>query len=155
MEDIRPKLTLADIFGYLLAYLCWLLVAAVCMLTLIQIRNALNAMWPVISDNRWLIRPIDRFGLVFMGLVWLVYVIFVEQHYRSSITAIRTGRVKARMGGSVRPAKVPENKVMRMLKRMGLDILVRRFVPTLLAPIALFILAYLIYQLAFVLLAAR
>ena len=33
-----------------------------------------------------------RFGLIILGLIWLVYVIFCEQHYRSAITAIRLRR---------------------------------------------------------------
>ena len=82
MDDVTPRLTVGDVFGYILAYMCWISTAGAGMLAVLQLRNTLNVFWPLISDNRWVLRPIDRFGLVLMGLVWLVYVIFVEQHYQ-------------------------------------------------------------------------
>jgi hypothetical protein len=149
MEEIDPKLTVRDVLGYLLAYLFWILAAALGMVAILQARSALNAMWPVVSDNRWLIRPIDRFGLLFLGLSWLVYVIFVEQHYRTAITLVRTRRVRARLGMSMRQRSAQGSRVMRMLQRLGLDILARRLVPTLIAPLILLILGLLIARLAF------
>lgn len=147
MEEIQPRLTVRDLFGYAIAYGIWVVVAAISMLTVLELRNALQVMWPVISDNRWALRAVDRFGLVFMGLVWLVYVIFVEQHYRESITMVRMRRQRARTGNA-RPADaVPQNKVLRVLRRVGLDILARRLLPTLGAPVATLIIAYGLYRL--------
>lgn len=153
MEQVQPKLTLGDIFGYALAYLGWLLTAAVGMLAIFQTRNMINAMWPVLGGNRWVLRAIDRFGLLFLGLIWLVYVIFVEQHFRSAITNARERRHKAQQSlssGAVMPR--PEGRLMRALYRMGLDILATRFVVTLMLPLVWFTIAYLLQQLAFALL---
>ncbi len=157
MEEVKPRLTAGDVFSYALAYLCWLLAAALSMLALFMVRTALNIAWPVMvgteATNRWALRAIDRFGLVFMGLVWLVYVIFVEQYYRSSITEARTRRYKEQTRLTPRAEPTPEYRVMRFSRRIGLDILARRLVLTMGIPLAVLGVSYLVYQLSFVLLA--
>jgi hypothetical protein len=153
MEQVHPKLTVGDVFGYALAYLGWLLTAAVGMLAIFQTRTMVNAMWPVLGGSRWVLRAIDRFGLVFLGLIWLVFVIFVEQHFRSAITSARERRHKARQGPrNGAAASRPQGRLMRALYRMGLDILAARFVPTLMLPLVWFTISYLLQQLAFALL---
>jgi hypothetical protein len=154
MEDVRPKMTIGDLLGYALAYACWICTAAAGMLAMFQARNMLNVMWPALGWSRWVLRSVDRFGLVLMGLLWLVYVIFVEQHYRSSITLVRERRLKARTGSTNAPRPVvPRGRFMKFLRRLGLDILAQRFIPTLMLPLVLFVIAYLLQQLAFWLLA--
>jgi len=151
VQEFRPKLTIRDIFGYVLAYLCWLCTAAIGMLALFQTRNMINVMWPVLGGSHWVLRAVDRFGLVFLGLLWLVYVIFVEQHYRLAITTIRDRRFKARTDPNARPVPVPEGRVLKFLHKLGLDVLAMRFMPTLFFPLLWFVVAYLLQQLAFVL----
>lgn len=150
MEQVRPKLTVGDIMGYAVAYLCWICTAAAGMLVMFQARNTLNVLWPVLGGSRWVLRPVDRFGLVFMGLLWLVYVIFVEQHYRSAITMVRERRHKnkSRPAGPRQPG-VRQGRFMRFLRKLGLDILATRFLPTLMLPLVLFVIAYLLQQLGF------
>jgi hypothetical protein len=153
MEQVQPKLTVGDVFGYALAYLGWLLTAAVGMLAIFQTRNMINALWPVLGGSRWVLRAVDRFGLLFLGLIWLVFVIFVEQHFRSAITLARERRHKMQQQPDSRTvAPRPQGRLMRSLYRMGLDILAVRFLPTLMLPLVLFTIAYLLQQLAFVLL---
>jgi hypothetical protein len=155
MEQVQPKLTVGDVFGYALAYMCWLVTAAIAMLAVFQTRNMINVMWPVLGGNQWVLRAIDRFGLLFLGLVWLVFVIFVEQHFRTAITYVRERRHKAEhepAAGPRRPAAPrPYGRFMRFLYRLGLDMLAMRFVPTLMMPLAWFVVAYLLQQLAFIL----
>jgi len=156
MEEVKLRLTAGDVFGYVLAYMCWLLTAALTMLTLFMVRTALNIAWPVMvgteATDRWVLRAIDRFGLVFLGLVWLVYVIFVEQHYRSSITEARMRRYKEQTRLTPRAEPIQKNRAMSFLRRLGLDILARRLVPTVGIPLAILGVAYLVYRLSFVLL---
>jgi hypothetical protein len=153
MEQVQPKLTVGDVFGYALAYLGWLLTAAVGMLAIFQTRNMINALWPVLGGSRWVLRAIDRFGLLFLGLIWLVFVIFVEQHFRSAITTARERRHKMQQQPDSRTvAPRPQGRLMRSLYRLGLDILAVRFLPTLMLPLVVFTISYLLQQLAFVLL---
>jgi hypothetical protein len=157
LEQVQPKLTAGDVLSYVLAYMCWLLTAALSMATLFMVRTALNVAWPVMVGTearaRWALRAIDRFSLVLLGLVWLVYVIFVEQYYRSSITEVRTRRYSKQTRPTPRAEPAPKNGLMRFLRRLGLDILARRLVPTMGIPLAVLGVSYLIYQLSFVLLA--
>ena len=155
MEQVQPRLTVGDVFGYILAYLGWLLTAAAGMLAIFQTRTMINVMWPALGGTQWTLRAVDRFGLLFLGLIWLVFVIFVEQHFRSAITAVRERRHKAEQepaAGSQRVvAPRPHGRAMRYLYRLGLDVLVARFVPTLMVPLVWFVINYLLQQLAFVL----
>lgn len=49
MEEMKPRLTVGDIFGYALAYLCWLCTAAIGMLTVFQTRDMINVIWPMLK----------------------------------------------------------------------------------------------------------
>jgi hypothetical protein len=153
MEQVQPRLTVGDMFGYALAYLGWLLTAAVGMLAVFQTRTMINVMWPVLGGSQWTLRAIDRFGLLILGLMWLVFVIFVEQHFRSAITAVRERRRKREQEPTTASprAAVPrhQGRMMRFLHRLGLDILAARFVPTLMLPLVWFVINYLLQQLAF------
>jgi hypothetical protein len=149
MEDIAPKFTIGDFFAYVLAYLCWLIAAAVGMLTLLVIRNTLNFVWPMLGGSRWVLRPIDRFGLVIMGLIWLIYVIFVEQDFRTAITLARERRSRERPGSPTpaRPQYEPQGRFMRFMRKLNLDILVRRFIPTIITPLVLLAVVFLLQEL--------
>jgi len=153
MEYMRPKLTIKDMLGYLLAYMCWLSTAAAGMLAVLQAHNALNTLWPTGGTTfmwRMTLRPVRNFGLLLAGLVWLVYVIFVEQHYRNAITVVRMRRLRARTDPSLVPVlSPPQGRFMKMLNRLGLDVLAMRFLPTLMLPLVLFVISYLLQQLAF------
>jgi hypothetical protein len=151
MEEMEPKLTAGDIFGYALAYLCWFCTAAIGMLAVFHTRDMINVIWPVLGGNRWVLRAVDRFALLFIGLIWLVYVIFIEQYYRSSITVVRDRRFKARIAPSARPIPPPQGRMMKMLWKLGLDVLASRFVPTFFFPLLWFVISYLLQQLGFAL----
>ncbi|MBL7200072.1 MAG: hypothetical protein ISS56_07985 [Anaerolineae bacterium] len=149
MEEFSPKLTVTDLLGYMIAYLCWILVAGIGMASVLIARNTLNLTWGLLGGNRWLLRPIDRFGLVFMGLAWLVYVIFVEQHFRSAISVVRDRRMRIRLNHETKVREVPpSNKVMRVLYRCGLHILARRVVLMTTIPLSFLLLSYLVEELS-------
>ena len=147
MEDITPKLTFGDIVGYALVYLLWLILALVAMVVILLLRNTLNVVWPLLGWSRWVLRPVDRFSLVFMGLAWLIYVIFCEQYYRMAITEVRYRRMRQRTQPD-KPVTLPTNAVVRFLRPLGLDILAQRVLVTSYPPIALAALNYVIQQVA-------
>jgi hypothetical protein len=150
MESIRLKMTVRDLLGYALAYLFWLVAAAMAMLAVFELRNALNVIWPSLGSGiqwEWTLRPIDRFGLVFLGLVWLVYAIFCEQHYRSAITAVRIREFRGKKAPALEDGR--GRWVARQLARSGLDVLASRFIATIGPSIAIWLVSFLIKQLAF------
>jgi hypothetical protein len=160
-EMVRPKFTFRDFLGYLLAYWFWILGAAISLLTLFMIREMINVMWPALGQQfpalgdraMWTIRAIDRFALVFLGLVWLVYSIFAEQLFRMGISEVRLRRLKARVDPSPNPPPEPKSAVMRHLRKIGLDLLARRVAFGIGIPILILGLAYGLYQLAWVIMA--
>ena len=151
-ELVSPRLTFRDVLGYLLAYLIWILGAAISMLALFVIRQMINVMWPVLGGSRWVLRAVDRFALVFLGLVWLVYSIFTEQFFRMAITEVRLRRLKARVNPSPTPLPEPKSALLGHLRKIGLDILARRVVTAIGIPTLILGAAYGLFQLAFVIL---
>ena len=82
-----------------MAYLLWFLTLSVGMLAVLEVRNVLNAVWPVLGSGirwAWTLRAADRFGLVFLGLVWLSYEILAEYRYRLAITAVRVRQFRGK-----------------------------------------------------------
>jgi hypothetical protein len=148
MEQVSPKFTLMDLLGYLLAYVCWLLVASLALLTALIMRNTLNIVWPIMGGSNWILRAVDRFGLVGLGLIWLVYVILAEHNFRSAITDVRFRRSKLKERALLRAAEAQLDPGTRVLRRLGLDILLQRVVPTTAGPVVLLALTYVIENLA-------
>jgi hypothetical protein len=154
-EFVKPKFTFKDLLSYLLAYWFWILGAAIALVAVFMIRQMLNVMWPAIGGNRWVMRAIDRFALVFLGLVWLVYSILTEQLFRSAITEVRERRLKARVDPSPNPVPEPTSALMRHLRQIGLDLLARRVVYAIGIPTLVLGAAYGLFRLAFVILDLR
>jgi hypothetical protein len=144
-DQANRRLSVQDLPRYLLCYLCWLFTAVATILSILLVRNTLNVVWPLLGGNRWLLRPIDRFGLILMGLGWLVFVLFLEHYYRAGVsTALRR---HLRMAGQ--PALSSMRAIPRALRRWGLDLLALRFVRTLAIPVVLAAAAYLAQQVVF------
>ena len=146
---INPKLTMRDVLGYLLAYACLILTALLSLLAIIQMRVATNFVWLAMGGSIRTQRAIDRFGLVLLGLIWMAYVIFAENLYRSSIDIARRERAMPRARSSVQTQGAQQEKVSGALRRAGLDILARRFLVTVTFPIVLLVSGYLIVRLSF------
>lgn len=75
------------------------------------------------------------------------YEILAEDRYRLAITAVRVRHFK----GKTAPVLETERGhwVLRQCARLGLDLLVPRFAVTILPPVAIWLVSYLIKQLAF------
>jgi hypothetical protein len=154
MEDTQLTLGFRHVVGYALAYLLWLLAITVGLVAVLEARNALNVVWPLLGSGvrwGWVLRPVDRFGLVFAGIVWLVYMVFCEDWFRRAIIAVRRReqrgiRAPALAGG--RP-----NWVVGRLARLGLDVLAARFARAMVPVIAIWLVSLGIKWLAFELLA--
>jgi hypothetical protein len=150
MDDVQLRLRFRHVVGYILAYLLWILVIAIGMVAVLEARNALNVVWPLLGSGvhwQWVLRPVDRFGLVFAGLAWLVYTIFAEDWFRLAITAVRRREQK----GIRAPALAAEHAVWpaRYLARLGLDVLASRFVRALVPAIGVLLVSLGIKSLAF------
>src|SRR5690554_5232738 len=66
---------------YLLCYLLWLGFGVVSVWTALQFREALLLLLPIIGP--WVMGAVDKFGLLILGLVAIVWVFFIEDYLRS------------------------------------------------------------------------
>lgn len=143
MEDVSPKLRIKDILAYLVAYGLWMICAILGLIAVFQLHNTLNFIWPLINTGnqwRWTLRPVNNFGLVFFGLLWLGYVIFIEQHFRNGVTVLRAKRAGLNVVTPI--PDVSDNAFWRFLRRLNVDIVIRRFAVYFVAPAAVFIVAW-------------
>jgi len=74
-----------QILSYLLCYLLWVITAALGFLNLIAARGLCLVILAAISFNLWAARAVDKFIFIFLGIIWLVLVIFSEYYYRDSV----------------------------------------------------------------------
>lgn len=68
---------------YLLCYLIWLGFGVVSVWTVLQFREALLLLLPIIGP--WAMGAVDKFGLVILGLAAIVWIFYIEDHLRSGV----------------------------------------------------------------------
>ncbi len=67
-------------FTVIMQYLLWAVTILLGLWCLLVARGAINIGFIIIFANRWVLRAVDRFSLVFMGIVWLIAIIVVEDY---------------------------------------------------------------------------
>lgn len=70
---------------YFLCYLLWIITGALGFLSLIAARGLCLVILVAASFNPWAARAVDKFIFIFLGIIWLVLVIFSEYYYRDSV----------------------------------------------------------------------
>lgn len=70
---------------YFLCYLLWVITGALGFLNLIAARKLYLVILTILSVNPWAVRAADKFIFIFLGIIWLVLVIFSEYYYRDSV----------------------------------------------------------------------
>ncbi len=141
METISTRLTIGDVLRYLLAYTLWALLSAASGLFLLLWREPIKQLTALIlAGNPYykthmveaggIINSVDRFGLLIMGIVWVVYIIFAEEYLRGSIASARERRIRISLAPETAPALISDSR----LRRWELDILAQRLPKLLLFP---------------------
>ncbi len=70
---------------YVACYLLWFGFSAATVWTILQFRNALLGLLPVVGP--WMMGAVDKFGLLLIALVAVVWIFFVEAYLRGGIEA--------------------------------------------------------------------
>jgi hypothetical protein len=135
-----------DALGYALAFLTWIALSAASALALLAVRSTIGPLTLAIgvrdlSQQRiWELGAragtFDSIARVAVGVVWLIYILIVEEYLRSSIGDARAQRIRAASAGG-------ENQTD--YSRIGLRTLARRTLIAAAFPAAVFIL-YLLLQ---------
>jgi hypothetical protein len=144
----RPRFPWRDGLAYAVAFLAWAALSAASAAALLAVRSMIGPLTlaieirdPARLQYFWELGgragTFDRIGLVVVGVVWLVYMLLLEEYLRSSIGDARAQRARAISTG----ADIPE---MGFHGR-GLDVLGRRTLIAATFPAAVFIL-YLVLQ---------
>jgi hypothetical protein len=138
--------TLKRILLYVLAYLLWLVSIAVCIVAVIQLRSAVNVLWPALGGNRYSLSLVNQLVLLLGGLAAFIYVVFLEGYYRESVThkAPRTSSADA----SLQAPASWQSRLSRRLTGAGLYVLLRRFVLATAIPLAVLALSFVLLEVA-------
>ena len=106
----RSKSAWRDGLGYALAFLAWVALSAASALALLAVRSVIGPLTlaigirdPAGQQRFWELGAragtFDRIALVVVGVVWLVYLMIVEEYLRSSISNARSQRIRAASAG--------------------------------------------------------
>ena len=68
-------------------YILWVIVSVVLLFCLIVARDAVTAVFRLITLDHWVIGAIEKFNLFILGLIGLVIVIFAENYLREGVPA--------------------------------------------------------------------
>lgn len=123
-----------DVLLHGLVYLLWLVNALVCVLAVIQLRSTVNVLWVALGGDRYSLGLVNQLCLLIGGFIAFVYVIFLEGHYRASITPSRATPAPARW--------------TQCLTDWGVDVLLRRFVLTTAIPLGIWLASLAVLEIA-------
>ncbi len=84
--------------AYFAAYAVWVLAATVGALPLLFGPAPLAGLMEALDINYWIISAVQRFSYVFLGLGWLIGVLYAEHYLRNSVARHRLGRAVVRVG---------------------------------------------------------
>lgn len=99
LEDKPTGFALPRWISYILCYLIWIVLAAGAVWLMLQLRINLLDIAMAANVNPWALGAIDKFGLLLLGLGWIVGVFIVENYLRLGVERgvlwRRIGRVTA------------------------------------------------------------
>lgn len=89
MQDNSERTLLRSLPLYLACYALWLAFSAVGVWLLFAARAALFALSIWLRLNPWQVRAVDNFGIVTLGLVWLMAILLLEYYLRQGVARQR------------------------------------------------------------------
>lgn len=70
---------------YLLGYAIWAALFIAGMWYVVQITALFSQIGLALSFNRWLLGAISKYGILLLGLVWLIYALYLEHYLRTGV----------------------------------------------------------------------
>ncbi|MDH7487308.1 MAG: hypothetical protein QHJ81_13675 [Anaerolineae bacterium] len=83
MKSDNPPSRTSRFLVYALAYLLWLVSAAVCAAAVIQVRSTVNVLWVALGRDRYSLGLVNQVVLLLGGLAAFTYAVFLEGYYRA------------------------------------------------------------------------
>jgi hypothetical protein len=145
MDDTVYRTTWREALAYLLAYALWIVLSAATGLALLMLRSAVSPLMTVLlARNTYYqmhvvelggtVNSIDRLFLIVFAIIWLVFMLWMEEYFRTSIVKARERRARAALAEDGKP--VAETA----LQRWSLDLLLRRAAVVALFPLGVLVL---------------
>jgi hypothetical protein len=97
MTDDSSPTFLRSLPLYLACYALWIGLSALGAWLLFQTRSAMFALAIALRFNPWVVRAIDQFGVVTLGLIWLVGILVMEYYLRQGVVKHRLWSRAARV----------------------------------------------------------
>lgn len=136
---------------YVLAYLLWLISVIVCVVTVIQLRDTINVLWAVFGGDRYSLGLVNQLSLLLGGFVAFVYVVFLEGYYSQSVapqSLASVGETPGPVDHTVALTTSLRGRIAGWLTRLGLAVLLRRFVVTMAIPLGVLTVSLLVLEIA-------
>lgn len=83
----RARPSWQTVFNYVACYVFWFAYGALSVWTILQYRDAILGLLPVIGP--WVMGAVDKFGILLLGLLALIWVLYLEHYLR---TGVENGR---------------------------------------------------------------
>ena len=82
--------TWRTVLNYVSCYVIWIAYGALSLWTILQYRDAVLTLLPVIGP--WVMGAVDKFGLILFGLIALIWMLYLEHYLRTGVEARRFWR---------------------------------------------------------------
>lgn len=130
-NEMSARLTWRDTLAYLLAYVLWIIWSGAAGVLMLVLRGALTPPLTILLlrnpyyltrtvELRGMVNSLDRAALIIFAIIWVVYLIWLEEWLRGGVKLARERRLRATFSESAQPL------VETGLQRWSLDPLLRR-----------------------------
>jgi hypothetical protein len=148
-NEVQSRLTWRDTLAYLLAYALWIIYSGAAGVIMLLLRSAITPPLTILLlrnpyflthtvELRGMVSALDRTALIIFAIVWVVYMIWLEEWFRGSVKQVRDRRLRAALSGAGQPL------IETGLQRWSLDLLLRRAALAAIFPAALTLLYFML-----------
>ncbi len=110
----EDKLTWSDVLAYLLVYSLWIIICAAAAYALMLLPSALKVPLTVLLarnpyflthtvELKGIVNSVGLLLLIVLAVVWIVFILWVEEYFRASIVKSRERRTRARISADGAP----------------------------------------------------
>ena len=146
MDGFDVKLSWRDVLAYFLAYGLWIALNGIFIVTLFLLRSVFPPVFTVLLarnpyyightvELRGIVNSIYRLVLIGSAIIWVIFLIWTEEYFRTAVAKARERRQRARMTAEDEPLPVETG-----LRLWSLDLLPRRVAITAIFPASVLVL---------------
>ncbi len=85
MQNQSTQGGISLVLCYVACYAIWLVLAALALWLMLMLRINLLDLVRFFDWGPWVMGALDKFGILFLGVAWLVFVLFAEHYLRQGV----------------------------------------------------------------------